>query len=157
MFMKLLGVRIQKGDWEMKEHDKIVKNLKHQLESKGFRLWSFPKDEAMIAQIGYRTIKPKISHVEFKPDIIFSGSEKLVDRFFIEYVHTKERFVYDLRGMIALKQRIKKARGFHLIINDSIHVPLKGLKGGIDSQKLSTFLKSLNKYSKEAFLRYLDG
>jgi len=77
--------------------------------------------------------------------------------FFIEYVHTKERFVHDLRGMIALKKRIEKARGFHLIVNDDIHVPLKGLKSGIFSQKLSTFLKSLNTNSKELFLRDLEG
>jgi len=140
----------------MREHDKIVTDLKAQLESKGFKLWSFRKDEAMISQIGYRTIKPKVAHVEFKPDIILSGDEKLEDRFFIEYIHTKEQFVHDLRGMIALKQKIKKARGFHLIINDSIHVPLEGLKGGIMSQKLSTFQKSLTKHSKEVFLRDLD-
>lgn len=140
----------------MREHDKIVNNLKDQLESKGFRLWSFPKDEAMIAQRGYRSIKPIIKHTAFKPDIIMSGSEKHEDRFFIEYVHTKERFVHDLRGMIALKQIIKKARGFILIVNDNIYDILKGVKD-IDRMSLSMFLKALNKYSQEIFLKYLDG
>lgn len=139
----------------MREHDKIVNNLKEQLESKGFKLWSFPKDEAMIAQRGYRSIKPIIKHSAFKPDIIMSGSEKHEDRFFIEYVHTKERFVHDLRGMIALKQIIKKARGFILIVNDRIYDVLKGVKD-IDRMSLSMFLKALNKYSQEIFLRYLD-
>jgi len=140
----------------MREHDKIVNNLKDKLESKGFKLWSFPKDEAMIAQRGYGSIKPMIKHTEFKPDIIMSGSEKHEDRFFIEYVNTKERFVHDLRGMIALKQRIKKARGFILIINDCIYDVLKGVKE-IDRMSLNMFLKALNKYSQEIFLRYLDG
>jgi len=55
------------------EHHEIVTQLKEQLMSKGFNPnLRFPKDEAMIAETGHYSIKPKIAHTAFKPDIIMS-------------------------------------------------------------------------------------
>lgn len=141
-------------------HHQIVADLKEQLRSKGFKILPFPKQEAMIAEIGHDALNPKIKHTAFRPDIIMSGDEEAQDIFFLEYVHTEKRYVHDLRGMIALSSMIKKARAFILIINDSIyppHGPLKGVIGEVERMSLSLFRNALNKYSKEVFLRYLEG
>jgi hypothetical protein len=142
----------------MRKHDKIVANLREQLQLKGFKILSFPKRETMIAEIGHFSLKPKIAHIIFRPDIVLGVNEDLKDRFFIEYVHTRERYVHDLRGMMALSNMIESARGFILVINDDIYVPLKGVRSRkVESMSLSMFLKALDKYPKEVFVRYLEG
>jgi len=141
----------------MREHDEIVKNLKSQLILKGFKVLSLQRREAKIAQIGYDPERPKVSHVAFVPDIVISINDNDEDRFFIEYTHTKSMISHDVKGMILLSERIQKARGFILILNDNIFVPLKGIEGNVFSMSLTGFLKDLNKYPKEVFIRLLQG
>jgi len=144
---------------EKNEHDNTVRNLKEKLVSKGFKIMSLQRREAAIAHKGYRVTKPKIPHIAFGPDIIMSGTDKPEDRFFIEYVHTEERFVHDLRGMMLLS-RVVKARGFILIINDSICEYSKGISkkaGDIHPMPLNIFLKALDSKSKEEFPGFLIG
>ena len=142
----------------MTEHDEIVKNLKEQLQIKGINPHAhYSRREVIIAEIGHHPSKPKVAHIGFKPDIVMSGNNKPEDRFFLEYVHTKERYVHDLRGMITLSSLIKKARAFVLIVNDKIYEPFKGVIGNVESLSLSTFQRRLKKLSKDEFLRYLEG
>jgi len=147
----------------MREHDKIVKNIEEQLRSKGVKIIDFQAHEAGITQRGYRTLKRKITHGAFRPDIVFSSNENDEERFFLEYIHTKSRVVHDLRGMLLLSALQVKARGFIVILNDAIFT----LDGILDKEnvfqlnkfhldKLSAFLKDLKK-SKEIFLEILKG
>lgn len=141
----------------MREHDKIVNNLKEQLIFKGFKVLRFKKNEALIAQIGYRTIRPKTSHVAFVPDIVICSNNRDEDRFFIEYIHTKNQIARDMREMILLSQIIKKARGFILIFNDKIFVQLEGIRGNIFPMNLTGCLNDLKKYPRDVFERVLQG
>jgi hypothetical protein len=69
-----------------REHDRIVENLRHQLEAKGIDLLPFHESEGMIAEFGHYPDKPKVAHIAFKPDIVMSDSARTEDRFFLEYV-----------------------------------------------------------------------
>lgn len=66
----------------------------------------------------------------------------------------------DFEEVLERTKILDKARAFILIINDSIyppHGPLKGVIGEVERMSLSLFRNALNKYSKEVFLRYLEG
>lgn len=136
------------------QHNAIVANLRAQLKSKGFRLWTFSRKETKIAEYGYDPIKPKVTHSAFRPDIIISANDKLDDRFFLDYVHTEGQYRYDLKGMMELSNMVK-GRAFILIINDEIF-KLKTVEH-IESIPLSLFENGLSKFSKEGFVRYLEG
>lgn len=116
----------------------------------------FSKCEAMIAEYGHYPDKPKVAHVAFNPDIVMSVDDKLENRFFLEYVHTEKRYVFDLRGMRDLSNTVKKARRFVLVVNNEIY-KLKGVECEVESMPLSLFQKHLKRDSKKDFIKYLDG
>jgi len=115
-------------DWESfpkttSGHAAVVRKLKDIIESKYcLKLVEFDEKEACIAM---RHGNPPLLYVPHIPDLIIADGEKPEDRIFIEYVNTakgsRQNYIRDLRGMLALSTVIKNSKGFIVAVRHSIY------------------------------------
>lgn len=150
---------VRKGNKTEREHDKIVKELKEMLESKGIECLPFRRDRVEVMRKGF-TINSKTNVTAFIPDIIIEAGETDEDVILVEYVNSKRQLRHDARGMMLLSlMGYCRAQGFNLVLNDSILDYDRGIpeEANIQQMSLSTFKKFLQKNSKENFLGFLRG
>lgn len=150
---------VRKGNKTEREHDKIVKELKEMLESKGIECLPFRRDRVEVMRKGF-TINSKTNVTAVIPDIIIEAGETDEDVILVEYVNSKRQLRHDARGMMLLSlMGYCRAQGFNLVLNDSILDYDRGIpeEANIQQMSLSTFKKFLQKNSKENFLGFLRG
>ena len=131
-----MGKGWESYDWESfpenkSGHDALVRHLKEIVESKyRLELVEFDEEEAQIASWHGRKRRYIVAH---KPDLIITDmpcyGDKREDRVFIEYVNTlgrsrnyisRQNYIRDLRGMLALSATVKVSRGYVVAVRDSV-------------------------------------
>ncbi len=141
----------------MREHDRIVADLKQQLKAKGIKIVPLNREKAMVTVEGF-TINSKTEITAFIPDIIVNASDASEDLICIDYVHTKRQLRADVRGLMLLSLR-GYCKYSNLVLNDSIIKYDRGIAENTNIQQmgLSIFKKYLERDSKEGFVGFLRG
>jgi hypothetical protein len=145
-------------DDPMREHDRIVDDLKEKIKSKGIEILSSRRDAAMVVKKGF-TVGGKTDVTAFIPDIVVKAGATDEDVVCIDYVHSKRQFAHDARGMMLLSTMgYLKAQSFVLILNDNLLDHSRGISENahIHQMGLSTFKKFLQNDYKERFLAFLN-
>ncbi len=139
-----------KRDEPVREHDRIVDDLKGKIKSKDIEILPFHRDAAMVVKKGF-TVGGKTDVTAFIPDIVIKAGATDKHVVCIDYVHSKRQFAYDAKGTRLLSAvGYLKGQSFVLILNDSLLDHSRGIpeKAHIHQMGLSTFKKSLQNDSK---------
>ena len=146
-------------DGLMREHDRIVNDLREKIKSKGIEILPFHRDSAMVVKKGFNA-GGRTDVTAFIPDIVVKAGATNEDVICIDYVHTRRQYAYDAKGMMLLsKMGYLRAQSFVLVLNDSFLDHSRGIseKAHIHQMGLSLFRKSLQNDSKESFLAFLGS
>lgn len=143
----------------MREHDRIVGDLKERIKSKGIEILTFHRDGAVVVKKGF-SVGSKTDVTAFTPDIVVKAGATDQDVICIDYVHSGRQFAHDAKGMMLLSiMGYLKAQSFVLILNDTLLDHSRGIsqKARIHQMGLSTFRRFLQNDSKERFLDSLSS
>jgi hypothetical protein len=143
----------------MREHDRIVDDLKEKIRSKGIEILPFHRDGAPVVKKGF-IVGGKTDVTAFIPDIIIKAGATDEDVICIDYVHTQRQFAHDAKGMMLLSTMgYLRAQSFVLVLKDSLLDQNRGIpeKAHIHQIGLRLFTRFLQNDSKEGFLAFLSS